>query len=92
MKWCCIGFESAYHSAGERSIAALIDQDYTGQPEFLLQARAFDGIPEPAIKPPKPMSLVIQAQVQFCPWCGVSLQRWYGKHVVELIRPGLKID
>jgi hypothetical protein len=90
MKWCCIGFQSAYESAGQRSIAAVIDYDSENKPEFILQARAFDGTP-PQIKPPAPMSLVIENRMQYCPWCGTELQEWYAKHVAVLIRPDLRI-
>jgi hypothetical protein len=92
MKWCCIGFESAYHEAGKRSIAVLIDKNLEGEPAFFLQARAFDGVQEPEIRSPATMSLVIQTGMRFCPWCGVSLEKWYGKYFRELIRPGFRID
>lgn len=92
MKWCCAAFENHYQMAGERSIAVLIDENSEKQPEFLLQARAFDRDHEPVINISVPMSLVIEAGLQFCPWCGVSLRKWYSKHARELIRPGLKID
>jgi hypothetical protein len=92
MKWCCAGFENRYQLAGERSIAVLVDENGLGEPEFILQARAFDRGEEPSINTAVPMSLVIDAAMQFCPWCGVSLRKWYGKYICELVRPGYKIN
>ena len=92
MKWCCVGFENRYKMAGERSIAVLVDENGPGEPEFLLQARTFDRGKEPSIHTAVPMSLVIDTVIKFCPWCGVSLWKWYGKYAHELIRPGYKIN
>jgi hypothetical protein len=92
VKWCCIAFESHYQMAGERSIAVLVDRNSENEPEFLLQARAFDRGQEESLRVSVPMSLVIESGMQFCPWCGVSLRKWYGKYASDLMRPGLKIE
>jgi hypothetical protein len=92
MRWCCAGFQAACQAAGERSIAVLIDEDDQGNPEFFLQARAFDAGTEPELNVATPMSLVIQKGLQFCPWCGTRLQQWYRRHARELKRPALRID
>jgi hypothetical protein len=92
MKWCCIGFKSGYQAAGERAIAVLVDRDSKGAPAFLLQARAFDGVQAPEIRTEGPISLLQEARISFCPWCGVPLEKWYGGSVDTLLRPGLAID
>jgi hypothetical protein len=92
MKWCCVGFEGACQAAGERGIAVVVDEGSDGKGEFFLQARAFDLGTEPHLNLNVPMSLAIQTGLQFCPWCGVRLQKWYGRHAHELKRPELRID
>ncbi len=63
-----------------------------GQPEFVLQSRAFEKDQEPTdLIAEVPMSLVTESNMQFCPWCGKNLVRWY-RHVIDtLIRPDFKI-
>jgi hypothetical protein len=92
MKWCCVGFEAAYQAAGERSIAIVVDEDDEGNAEFFLQARTFDIGTEPHLKLNVPMSLTTQTGLQFCPWCGVHLQKWYGRYARELKTPQFRID
>lgn len=92
MKWCCAGFEAAYRAGGERSIAVLVDEDLGGHAQFFLQARAFDVGTEPDLNLNVPMSLALQTGLQYCPWCGVRLQKWYGRHARELKRPEFRID
>jgi hypothetical protein len=38
-----------------------------------------------------PVSVVTEAGMTFCPWCGVNLKRFYGKRTAELDRPGFSI-
>jgi hypothetical protein len=92
MKWCCVGFEAAYQAAGERSIAVIVDESSDSKGEFFLQARTFDIGTEPQLNLTVPMSLAIQTGLQFCPWCGVRLDKWYGRYVRELKRPEFRID
>jgi hypothetical protein len=91
IKWCCVGFEAAYQAAGERSIAVIVDEDQ-GEPEFFLQSRAVDAGDEQKIDAVVPISLVIENGIQFCPWCGRSLHKWYGTRATELRRPDLRIE
>lgn len=92
VRWCCPAFESHYLVAGERGIAVLIERDLSGVPLFILQARAFGQQSEPgSVNLPFPMSRVTETGLNYCPWCGVSLQKWYRKFVDGLIRPGLRM-
>jgi hypothetical protein len=91
MRWCCAGFENAYRVGGERSLAVLVDQEASG-PVFAIQSRTFDRGEEVAFNSPTPASLVIQARIQFCPWCGTSLRKHYGPHAARLSRPELRVE
>ena len=92
-KWCCDAFKNSYDLAGKRAIAVLVDRSTDGDPEFLLQARAFVKGGEPLdLNTAVPMSLVTESSMRFCPWCGRNLSRWYRRVIDLLIRPGFKID
>jgi hypothetical protein len=91
-RWCCDAFRNRYDRGGDRSIAVLVDRNFAGEPRFLLQARAFEQGEEPQLDLPVAMSLVSEDAIVFCPWCGVPLQRFYGKDIDALIRPSLRID
>jgi len=91
MKWCCPAFKGWYEQAGERGIGVLIGRDSEGLPQFTIQYRAVDKGLDSSVKSDVPISLVIDVSFQFCPWCGRELNRWYGKHINELYRNGLKI-
>src|SRR5260370_15452851 len=93
VRWCCDAFKNSYDLAGDRSIAVLVDRDTDGAPEFLLQSRAFvKGEEPPGLSTTVAMSLVTESQMQFCPWCGRKLIKWYRDDIDALIRPGLKVD
>ena len=91
MRWCCIAFESRYEAAGERGIAILVGRNSAGKPEFVLQHRAVDKEIESLPITEYPLSVVSDICIHYCPWCGRKLDKWYGKYVDELYRPGLKI-
>lgn len=90
MKWCCIPFENHYQIAGERGIAVVVSMDGR-DPTFLLQSRAFDRNKTPVLETTEPMSLVTETAIDFCPWCGRPLAKWYARDLQELARPDLTI-
>jgi hypothetical protein len=93
INWCCEPFKHSYDLAGDRSIAVLIDRNSEGEPEFILQSRAFEkGQEPPGLSTVVPMSVVTESQMQFCPWCGRNLAKWYRKTIDVLIRPNFKIN
>jgi len=91
MKWCCLPFKGWYEGAGERGAAILVGRNRVGDPEFILQHRAVDKEVESLPDPEFPMSIISEVSINFCPWCGRNLNKWYGKNVDELYRPGLKM-
>ncbi|HSP17250.1 MAG TPA: hypothetical protein VLV78_21080 [Thermoanaerobaculia bacterium] len=92
IKWCCAAFENAYNLAGDRTIAVLIDRYADGEPEFLLQARAFERGHEERLNTSAPISLISESPIAFCPWCGTDLRRRYRSNIDDLQRAGFKID
>lgn len=92
MKWCCVVFEGHYGMAGQRGYAILVGRNSSGAPEFTMQYRAVDEGQEQSLHPDVPMSTVIEVGFAYCPWCGRNALKWYGRHVDELFRPGLKIS
>lgn len=91
MKWCCPGFEGFYGNAGQRGAAVLIGRDSMGEPEFTMQYRAVEEGDEQSINSESLVSPVVDVGMQYCPWCGRKLDKWYSKSVDALYRPGLKI-
>lgn len=91
MKWCCPAFKSWYEGAGERGFAILVGRDENRKPQFVIQHRSVDPGAQDLVKAETPISLVADIQIDFCPWCGWKLEKWYGENVDVLYRAGLKI-
>lgn len=91
MKWCCQTFEYYYGEAGSRGFAALVERDSQGRPFCLLQHRAVEPEAMGSVRSEVLTSLVSEAPIRYCPWCGRDLEKWYGKDVEALSRPGLRI-
>lgn len=96
IKWCCVGFEGHYGEAGRRSTGILVGRDSQGRPQFTLQFRAVDKGNERSVSAATagleiPISLVVDVGMQYCPWCGRDLEKWYGNVVEALFRPDFKI-
>jgi hypothetical protein len=91
MKWCCSTFQSRYEHAGQTGFAVLVGRDAARNPQFTVQCRAVDQDLESAVKPEIPTQIVSDMQIDYCPWCGRNLLKWYGKSVDALYRPNLKI-
>jgi hypothetical protein len=97
MKWCCLGFEGNYEMFGQRGLSVLAQKEDLGiqKPAFFMQVRAvsaedqsrLQGLPSDI-----PFSLVTQIGIRFCPWCGKNLQRFYGKAIDSLHRPGSSLS
>lgn len=93
MKWCCMAFEGHYMQAGSRGFTILIGRNSAGKPQFVLQHRALDKGAEGSVKSDEaPISVVSDVVIQYCPWCGRRLEKWYGKSVDDLFRPDLRIS
>ena len=64
------------------------------KPFFSLQFRAVEGGSEQKVSVPPnvAMSLVTDLGVQFCPWCGEKLTKFYRSRINDLYRPDLAIE
>lgn len=93
MDWCCAGFKVHYEASGERGFAVLIAPSYDGSSvDFVVQCRAVELGQNPAISSPVPISLVSEARINYCPWCGVDLQGHYGPLLAGLKLSSLGIQ
>jgi hypothetical protein len=88
-EWCCFGLRAAYENARERGFAIIVGLCPDGEPRFLMQCCS--GHEGPLPKTDMPPSVVTQAVVSHCPWCGVNLGKRYGERAGELFREGLEI-
>lgn len=90
MKWCCMGFEGNFQMAGERGFGVFVYRRDGQEACFILQHRAVDqGVVIATTE--RPVSMVSDIQVQFCPWCGVKLSDFYRNRLLELDRSELRI-
>jgi hypothetical protein len=91
MKWCCLTFKSWFEAAGERGSGILIERGQDAQPQFIIQHRAVDKGLEESVHSEESVTLVSQARIHYCPWCGRGLKKTYGEYVDSLRRPDLRL-
>ena len=88
IKWCCVGLRDAFCEAGRRG-QAIFFNNIDEPNRFVLQTRVVDKDASPPENWRAPMTLLTEAAIRFCPWCGVELARHYRKHLSALSRPDL---
>jgi hypothetical protein len=91
MEWCCMGFSGNVQMAGNRGFSIIVNVPDDAEPEFVIQHRALDLEAELPFVSDIPISVVTDIRIKYCPWCGVSLLEFYGKHVKEIARNDLRI-
>ena len=93
-RWCCVVFRDYYERAGQRGFGVVVKRSGSQSPFFKLQFRAVEGGLEQKVSVPPNvvMSLVTDLGVQFCPWCGEKLTKFYGSRINDLYRPDLAIE
>jgi hypothetical protein len=85
-----MGFQGQFEQAGSRASAVFVSMREPLRPVFILQFRAVEMdavIPDIRTL----ISLVTDVQIQFCPWCGANLIKWYRKYLRDLDRFELQI-
>jgi hypothetical protein len=91
MKWCCAAFQGRFEEAGLRGLAVFAATSAGEPPLFILQFRATDS-GTVFSDSSGPLSLLSDAVINFCPWCGVRLKDWYRQFLKELDRSDLRIQ
>lgn len=94
IKWCCPGFQGYCQEIGNRGVAIVVDKYFDDDPRFLLQYRAVDKGLESEIysKSSVTISPIAQIGIQYCPWCGCKLDKWYNKYLDDLVRKGFALS
>jgi len=85
--WCCITFKETFESAGERDFAILVDPFLDGY-AFILQHRAVERDDKGPRNHPRPISLISEVHIHYCPWCGRRLHEFYANRLPSMVRPG----
>ena len=81
MKWCCLPFQSHKENAsGSRGFAIAFGKRETGENECILQFRSVNQGEEKSVSSAVPLSLMEEIRIQYCPWCGRELMKWYKKN------------
>jgi hypothetical protein len=88
--WCCGVFKGWLEAAGERGIGVLADRDADGGPDFMIQSRTLDLDDEGPKDHPRPLTLVSELHIRFCPWCGRRLADVYSDVIDLIARPDLR--
>lgn len=86
VRWCCIGFKSAYTIGPHRGVNAVLTS--RKQPlRFALHFRPVEPRDLDALRAsrlPFETSLVIEMVIVYCPWCGEDLDKKYHKQIAGL--------
>jgi len=90
MEWCCAVFQGWFQTAGTRGLGVFVSGSSSPAPSFILQFRALDpGKAAPHTE--YPLSSVLDVHIQFCPWCGANLKKFYRNTYSSLEKPGLRL-
>ena len=85
MKWCCTVMQNWYHEGGQRGFSINVCQRGTNYHFVMLHCAL-----EPGMKIPAdfqgPVSVVSEIVLQYCPWCGKKLEKFYKKDLPSLVR------
>ena len=85
MKWCCGVMKAYYDMAGERGFSVNVS-DEGGHYNFMLLHYSMERGKDLLIKTDDPISLVTETGIQYCPWCGKKLEKFYKKDLPSLVR------
>ncbi len=81
-----MGFEGLHGLAGRRGFGLVVGSRPDQTVSFILQHRAVESGEEDRLKAEGcAVSLVSELRLQFCPWCGRNLLKWYGAEVGKVI-------
>jgi Zn finger protein HypA/HybF involved in hydrogenase expression len=87
--WCCETFRAWVEAAGERGLAVVPIRDRDGLPQFVMQSRSIDRGDEGPTNHPRPITLLSEFHILFCPWCGKHLSDAYKGDIALIERPEL---
>ena len=90
MDWCCLAFKEHFEFAGSRGLAVFVFTKNGPPPEFILQHRSLD-LGASLSYTDVPLSLLAEAHIYFCPWCGTKLEKFYQHTYRQLDRSDLKL-
>lgn len=85
IKWCCPAFQGNYEAFGGRGFSIVVVIKEPGTFQFKLVSRAIDKVHMHSLTSTLvPVSLLTETGIQFCPWCGCNLSKYYQSYVHEL--------
>jgi hypothetical protein len=91
MRFCCEQFRLNFEMAGTRGFGLFsVGKFYKDETAFIIQHRAIEIGTEPPAFTKSSLSLVSEMHIQFCPWCGTQLNKFYGANPA-IMRPDLKL-
>ena len=89
--WCCGIFEDQFDSAGMRGFGVFVRARPDGKYGFVLQHQSLEPGDEGPKSHPRPIILISQIAIHFCPWCGRNLARFYARRLGRMVRADLQV-
>ncbi len=90
LDWCCGTFQGLYDDLGRRGFAIAVLAADTAPGAFVLQHRAVDQGDAGPLNFSRPLALMSEVHIHYCPWCGQELGQFYRERVSVLVRPGAR--
>lgn len=97
-KYCCARFGEAIENAGKNGLSVIAQADINNKPFFIMIFRSLDNddqkeyaeiVGKTGYK--KKVCLATELSIQYCPWCGKNLQRFYRKDWVNMVGERLEL-
>ena|SRR5262249_27032167 len=93
MKFCCPGFQARHQQRHERGLFVYVLPPISGvatEPSFHIGTRAaersrYDSLRDALKGTGGPISLSVSTGMKYCPWCGVTLVKFYRHGWPELV-------
>lgn len=92
MDWCCVGMESHIKNPCDIGFTIIIYQDDQFLVRSVIQSRSIniDDFKKNIFD--VHISAINEIEINYCPWCGVQIEKWYKNHISEISRKDLLIS
>lgn len=89
-RWCCAEFREHVELAGGRGFGVMTAR-HEDAFSFVLQHRSLDPGDGGPRSHDRPIAIVSEVRIAWCPWCGEHLNYYYSDVLAALERPDLLI-
>jgi len=87
MKFCCVGYKSNLNeNKNDRTSRISVEFDENEKARFYLEIRSVMSSDQKKLNTDIPIAIVTRVQIQYCPWCGKKVEKFYKKNIKEFKR------